>query len=103
MPKTSFFLHQARTCWSLARITTDPWLKQRYEDLAVDFVTQVYGENDRELAAPFPAGKPPKPDSGDTSLLSHPISSVSRFTAGAFGFLTFSQTWGAPREKQLAR
>jgi hypothetical protein len=32
VPKTSFFLHQARTCWSLARITTDPWLKQRYED-----------------------------------------------------------------------
>jgi hypothetical protein len=67
VPKTSFFLHQARTCWSLARTTTDPWLKQRYEDLAVDFVTQVYGENDRELAAPFPAGKPPKPDGGDTN------------------------------------
>ncbi len=38
MSRRSYFLHQAEVCGSLARGTDDPALKQRYEDLEIDFL-----------------------------------------------------------------
>jgi len=37
MSKRSYYWRQAQVCMSLARSTEDPLLKERYEDLAVDF------------------------------------------------------------------
>ena len=37
MSKRSYLWRQAQVCMSLARVTADPVLKERYEDLAVDF------------------------------------------------------------------
>jgi hypothetical protein len=37
MSERSYYWHQAQVCMSLARVTDDPFLKERYEDLALDF------------------------------------------------------------------
>ena len=44
--KRSHLWHQAQVCMSLARATNDPVLKERYEDLAVDFARNAGREQD---------------------------------------------------------
>jgi hypothetical protein len=46
MSKRSYLWHQAQVCMSLARVTGDPVLKERYEDLAVDFARNAERERD---------------------------------------------------------
>jgi len=46
--KRSYLWHQAQVCMSLARATNDPVLKERYEDLAVDFAQNAEREPDLE-------------------------------------------------------
>jgi hypothetical protein len=52
MPQRLYFLQQAQVCISLARSTNDPILKERLEDLALNFVQHVSGERDLGTAAP---------------------------------------------------
>ncbi len=49
MSTRSYYLHQAQVCGSLARGTDDPKLKQRYEDLAVEFMQRGSRESDDEI------------------------------------------------------
>ena len=42
MAKHSDFWRQARVCMSLARACKDPVLKERYEDLALDFANRYF-------------------------------------------------------------
>jgi hypothetical protein len=69
MSRRSYFLHQAEVCGSLARGTDDPSLRQRYEDLQIDFLRRGSreddGGDDSEIA--FSVTAKPKPDSGDAS------------------------------------
>jgi hypothetical protein len=44
MSKRSYYWRQAQVCMSLARVTDDPFLKERYEDLAVDFAQNAERE-----------------------------------------------------------
>lgn len=67
MSRRSYFLHQAQVCGSLARGTDDPKLKQRYEDLAIEFLQRGSCENDGEIEFMSAAGGKPKPDGGDAS------------------------------------
>ncbi len=67
MSRRSYFLHQAQVCGSLARGTDDPKLRQRYEDLAVEFLQRGSRESDAEIDFIPVAGVKPKPDSGDAS------------------------------------
>lgn len=67
MSTRSYFLHQAQVCGSLARGTDDPKLKQRYEDLAVEFLQRGSRESDAEIDFLPSTGAKPKPDSGDAS------------------------------------
>ena len=46
MSKRSYYWRQAQVCMSLARVTDDPALKERYEDLAVDFAQNAERERD---------------------------------------------------------
>jgi len=39
-----------RVCLSLARLTTDVNIKQRCEDLAMDFVGRIGGKDDCDMA-----------------------------------------------------
>jgi len=48
MLQRSYFWHQAQVCMSLARVTDDPVLKERYEDLAINFVRNADRERDRD-------------------------------------------------------
>jgi hypothetical protein len=41
-----YFWHQAQVCMSLARVTDDPVLKERYQDLAVNFAQNAARELD---------------------------------------------------------
>ncbi len=71
MSKRSYFLHQAQVCGSLARGAADPKLKQRYEDLAIEFLQRGSRESDADTEADMDfiragSGKP-KPDNGDAS------------------------------------
>jgi hypothetical protein len=47
MSKRSDMWRQAQVCMSLARTTDDPFLKERYEDLAVDLARNA--EHERTL------------------------------------------------------
>jgi hypothetical protein len=51
---------------SLARLTDDPALKRRYEELAVEFAQNIGDERDLDITSP-PLASILKPDSGDTS------------------------------------
>ena len=62
--KRSYLRHQAQVCMSLARATNDPVLKERYEDLAVDFARNAGREQDLDSI------KISDPESDDTSLQS---------------------------------
>lgn len=57
--KRSHLWHQAQVCMSLARATNDPVLKERYEDLAVDFARNAGREQDLDNSD--------HPESDDTS------------------------------------
>jgi len=48
MLRRSYFWHQAQVCMSLARVTDDPVLKERYEDLAINFVRNADRERDHD-------------------------------------------------------
>lgn len=50
----SRYFHRAQVCLSLARTTEDPELRDRYEDLAVDFLHLAGGREDSEFDAPAP-------------------------------------------------
>ena len=52
MPALSYCLHQAQVCLSLARGTDDAKLKQRYEELAVDFMERAGGGREAESRLP---------------------------------------------------
>jgi hypothetical protein len=52
MSRRSYSWHRAQVCLSLARVTHDPELKQRYEDLALDFAQNVVDDRDPDVAAP---------------------------------------------------
>jgi hypothetical protein len=53
---------------SLARVCNDPVLKERYEDLALDFAQNAGREQDLDSTISFLFGvKNQDPDSGDTS------------------------------------
>jgi hypothetical protein len=61
MSQRLYFLQQAQVCISLARSTNDPILKERLEDLALNFVQSVSGErNLGTTAPPLAAIKSPK-------------------------------------------
>jgi hypothetical protein len=51
MSKRSYFWHQAQVCMSLARVCNDPVLKERYEDLALDFAQNAGREQDLDDAS----------------------------------------------------
>ncbi len=71
MSRRAYFLHQAEVCGSLARGAEDPSLRQRYEDLQIDFLRRGSREDDREDDADsgFAVSviAKPKPNSGDAS------------------------------------
>jgi hypothetical protein len=46
MSKRSDLWRQAQVCMSLARVTNDPILKERYEDLAVDLARNAERRRD---------------------------------------------------------
>ncbi len=51
MPTRTYYMNQVQTCLSLARLTGDPNLKRRYEELAIEFAERVDGDIPPELAA----------------------------------------------------
>jgi hypothetical protein len=68
MLKRSYFWHQAQVCMSLARACNDPILKERYEDLALNFAQKTGREQDLDSANSYLFGvKSGEPDSDDTS------------------------------------
>jgi hypothetical protein len=68
MSKRSYFWHQAQVCMSLARVCNDPILKERYEDLALNFAQKTGREQDLDSTNSYLFGvKDRDPDSGDTS------------------------------------
>jgi hypothetical protein len=50
MSKRSDMWRQAQVCMSLARSTDDPFLKERYEDLAVDLARNAERERNLEIS-----------------------------------------------------
>ena len=50
MSKRSDMWRQAQVCMSLARTTDDPFLKERYEDLAVDLARNAERERTLEIS-----------------------------------------------------
>jgi hypothetical protein len=50
---------QARVCMSLARATSDPLLKERYEDLAVDLARNAERERARPASRRFTISSAP--------------------------------------------
>ena len=51
---------------SLARVSEDPALKQRYEELALEFAQNAGDGRDLDTTAHPLAAVKPKPDSGNT-------------------------------------
>jgi hypothetical protein len=62
MSKRLYFLEQAQVCMSLAQSTNDPILKERLEDLAVDFIQYVESVRELSVTAPPLAAKIPRRD-----------------------------------------
>lgn len=48
--KRSYFWRQVQVCMSLARVCNDPVLKERYEDLALDFTQNAGRDHDLDDA-----------------------------------------------------
>jgi hypothetical protein len=63
----SYFWHQAQVCMSLARVSDDTVLKQRYEELALEFAQNAGDERGVDITAPPLAATNPNSDSGNTS------------------------------------
>jgi len=69
MSKRSYFWHQAQICMSLARVTSDPVLKERYEDLALGFVQNAGREQDLDSTiSPLLGVETSDPGSGGTDV-----------------------------------
>jgi hypothetical protein len=67
MPSRSYYLHQARVCQSLARLTDEPVLRARYDQLALEFSAQSGEADDTEAGGPPDFIPKVKPDSGDAT------------------------------------
>jgi hypothetical protein len=60
--KRFYFWQQAQLCMSLARVCNDPILKERYEDMALDFAQNAGREHDLEgIDSSLFGLKPPEP------------------------------------------
>jgi hypothetical protein len=66
MSSRSYYLHQAQVCQSLARSAADPALKDRYSELALDFLEKASDPEDEEEGdiLSFLTALPKKPDGG---------------------------------------
>jgi hypothetical protein len=60
MSKRSDMWRQAQVCMSLARATDDPFLKERYEDLAVDLARNAEREPTLEISNEAGHTSPPR-------------------------------------------
>jgi len=58
MLSRSYCLHQARVCLSLARVTNDASVRQRLEELALNFAERIGGNDDLDIAQIFAAVRP---------------------------------------------
>jgi len=58
MLSRSYCLHQARVCLSLARVTNDASVRQRLEELALNFADRIGGRDDLDIAQIFAAISP---------------------------------------------
>jgi hypothetical protein len=67
MSRRSYFWHQAQVCMSLARISDDAVLKQRYQESALEFAQNAGDERDLDITAYPLVAVMPKPDSGNTN------------------------------------
>lgn len=65
MLSRSYYLHQARVCLSLARLTDDANAKRRLEQMALSFAERIGGSDDSEIAQIFAVVTPRnRPTSG---------------------------------------
>jgi hypothetical protein len=64
-----YSLRQAQVCMALARASSDPALKQRYEELALDFVQNARSERDVDITSPPVSNIKRKPDGGNSNPL----------------------------------
>lgn len=46
---SSYCLHQLRVCLSLSRLTNDVKIRQRCEELAMDFAARIGGKDDFDI------------------------------------------------------
>ena len=46
---SSYCLHQVRVCLSLSRLTNDVKIRQRCEELAMDFAERIGGKDDFDM------------------------------------------------------
>jgi hypothetical protein len=46
---SSYCLHQVRVCLSLSRLTNDVKIRQRCEELAMDFAERIGGKDDFDI------------------------------------------------------
>jgi len=46
---SSYCLHQVRVCLSLSRLTNDVKIRQRCEELAMDFADRIGGKDDFDI------------------------------------------------------
>ena len=46
---SSYCLHQVRVCLSLSRLTNDVKIRQRCEELAMDFAARIGGKDDFDI------------------------------------------------------
>ena len=46
---SSYYLHQVRVCFSLSRLTNDVKIRQRCEELAMDFAARIGGKDDFDI------------------------------------------------------
>jgi hypothetical protein len=67
MLSRSYCLHQARVCLSLARVTNDASVKQRLEELAINFAGRIGGRDDLDIAQISAAIKPSTRKESDPS------------------------------------
>lgn len=46
---SSYCLHQVRVCFSLSRLTEDVKIRQRCEELAMDYAARIGGKDDFDI------------------------------------------------------
>jgi hypothetical protein len=68
MAMRSYYWHQSQVCMALGRGTSDPVLKRRYEDLALEFAQNAGSERDLDITIPpLSFLKYRNPDSGNNT------------------------------------